>query len=181
MWKGEIHCSHCLQLNLDYIIPSSFTLPSFSSAKRPIQWFWDPNQLSAKPDTTNKQLSIAKPEHMGSITQSCAPGHGQLCMRLFRASLSLPVLFPFLRAIQQSLLHHLPTCHGAHRNPRRSSCVLWKWAVRGDCSLQEIPLTQLNRVKTVMGLFALFNCCWLTLGSSPSIVARCSVVEVTST
>lgn len=100
MWKGEIHCSHYLQPNLDSVIPSSFSLPNSSSAKRPTQWFWDPKQLSAKPDTPNKQLSIAQPVHMGNSTQSCAPGHGQLCMGLFRASLALPVPFPLLREIQ---------------------------------------------------------------------------------
>lgn len=85
--------------------------------------------------------SIAELVHIGNSTQSCAPGHGQLCMRLFRAFLALPVPFPVLRTIQQSLSHHLPTHHGAHRNTRRSFCVLWKWAVgRGDCSQQEIPL-----------------------------------------
>ena len=91
MWKGEIHCSHCLQLNLYSVIPSSFSLPSSSSAKRPTQWFWGPEQLSAKPDTPNKQQNIAQPVHTGTMHKAVPPGMGSYVWD----SSGLPWLFLF--------------------------------------------------------------------------------------
>lgn len=122
MGKGEIHRSLCLQRNLYSAIPSSFSLPSPSSAKGPTRWFWDPEQLSAKPDTPNKQQNIAPSVHMGTTHKAIPLGMESYCTRLFRASLTLLVPFPLSGKFRKT---SCTTCQGAHGNlSRRFFCVL---------------------------------------------------------